>query len=213
MGRTSNLGLPYPEGSDVPDIPRDIGALAQAVDNQIGSQFQDELLLIQRLGAHATMRRGTGPHNVGTGNQWTESGSGYTQIRFDSSDSRVSNVPASVAPQHRLFSTTRNGLVVPYDGIYLPQLNAQFEGTSAFDGRLHVMLTQGDTGTEAEPGGIFINRSQTPTGSYRFSFTGRASRMDAGDIIGVKQEIVSGAAGVLWTFMWVTATFMGDPVR
>jgi hypothetical protein len=32
MGTTPNLGLPYPELSDTPDVPRDIRALAMAID-------------------------------------------------------------------------------------------------------------------------------------------------------------------------------------
>jgi hypothetical protein len=35
MGLTT-LGLPYPEDDDTPDIPRDIKALAEEVDSQIG---------------------------------------------------------------------------------------------------------------------------------------------------------------------------------
>ena len=42
MGSTSNFGLPYPEGSDVPDIPRDIAALANALDNALGQMVMPQ---------------------------------------------------------------------------------------------------------------------------------------------------------------------------
>ena len=37
MGNTPNLKLPYPEGTDAPDIPRDIAALANAIDALMAS--------------------------------------------------------------------------------------------------------------------------------------------------------------------------------
>ena len=37
MGNTPNLKLPFPEGTDAPDIPRDIAALANAIDALMAS--------------------------------------------------------------------------------------------------------------------------------------------------------------------------------
>ena len=38
--RTPNFNLPYPEGTDVPDVPRDLKALADSLDSVIGSMFK-----------------------------------------------------------------------------------------------------------------------------------------------------------------------------
>lgn len=35
MGQTANLRLPYPELADTPNVPRDVKALADAIDTQV----------------------------------------------------------------------------------------------------------------------------------------------------------------------------------
>lgn len=69
MGSTPNLGLPYPEQADTPDVPRDIRALAVKVDDTVAdiNATVEALLTARRVwfgsGGSASA---TGPIALGT---------------------------------------------------------------------------------------------------------------------------------------------------
>lgn len=75
MGITPRLGLPYPEGSDSADVPRDVRALAQAVDS---AAFFSQGMLAARPPAGVQGRfyraQDTGALYLDTGAAWVQVG-------------------------------------------------------------------------------------------------------------------------------------------
>lgn len=72
---TTDLGYPYPVGSDTTDVPADIQALAQAVDAAPGvprlTQTQiDALTTTQKRAGRIVFNTTTGKHQRSNGSTW-----------------------------------------------------------------------------------------------------------------------------------------------